>query len=330
MTIIAALPTPPSRDDSASFKSRADAFMAALPAFATQANTLAGELNNIAAGTAVSIPYVFSTTTTDSDPGVGNLRLDNGTQNIATTIRADLVDAASSTVTDVIDTFDDSTSAVTGQITLIKLGDASKWLTFDVSAVASPSGYKNIVVACVAYSTANPFVNGDSIVLKFTRTGDKGEVGPTGAVVGMEVMWPTETPPAGWLEENGASLLRSGTYAELFAAIGTVYGAADGSHFNLPDARGKFIRGWDHGAAVDPDRATRTAVTATGATMSAGDHVGTEQLDEFKSHVHTATVLNGAAFSDNANYKAAAGNTGATGGNETRPVNTNRMMIIKY
>ena len=49
--------------------------------------------------------------------------------------------------------------------------------------------------------------------------------------------------PAGWIFCNGASLLRAGTYADLYAAIGTVYGAADADHFNLPDCRDKFIVG---------------------------------------------------------------------------------------
>jgi hypothetical protein len=45
MTTITALPTPPSRDDSANFPARADDFMAALPTFATEANLVAAEVN---------------------------------------------------------------------------------------------------------------------------------------------------------------------------------------------------------------------------------------------------------------------------------------------
>ena len=51
---------------------------------------------------------------------------------------------------------------------------------------------------------------------------------------------PIANIPAGYLLCNGASLLRS-SYAALFAAIGTIYGAADGTHFNLPDYRDKMI-----------------------------------------------------------------------------------------
>jgi len=42
------------------------------------------------------------------------------------------------------------------------------------------------------------------------------------------------SPPAGWLVCDGTSLLRA-SYPSLFAAIGTTYGAVDGTHFNLPD-----------------------------------------------------------------------------------------------
>lgn len=49
MTTITALPTAPSRADPANFRSRADAFMAALPTFATETNTVADEVNTNAA-----------------------------------------------------------------------------------------------------------------------------------------------------------------------------------------------------------------------------------------------------------------------------------------
>jgi phage-related tail fiber protein len=62
------------------------------------------------------------------------------------------------------------------------------------------------------------------------------------------------TAPTGWLKANGAAVSRT-TYAALFAAIGTTFGAGDGSTtFNLPDLRGEFVRGWDDGRGVDSGR----------------------------------------------------------------------------
>jgi hypothetical protein len=113
-----------------------------------------------------------------------------------------------------------------------------------------------------------------------------------------------------------------------------MYGAADGTHFNLPDARGRFPRAWAHGVTTDPDRATRTAPAVPGATISAGDHVGTNQPDELKSHRHTSNALDYTfrlyAQSSGENLPTnATGYVGYTGGNETRSINTTRMMIIK-
>lgn len=51
---ITALPTPPSRDDPANFTARADAFLGALPTFATEANALAADVNSDAADAAAS------------------------------------------------------------------------------------------------------------------------------------------------------------------------------------------------------------------------------------------------------------------------------------
>lgn len=198
---ITALPTAPARSQApATFIANADAWVAALSTFVTEVNAQAAAMNSAAAGTAFSIPYIFSTTTTDSDPGAGVLRLDNATQNTATTIRADLVGSDTTTWTSVLDTFDDSTSTIKGQIRLVKSGDAAKWLAFNVTALASPSGYKNITVANVASSAASPFADGDALLLSFTRTGDLGAPGTlsgttTAAIAFNEVDKGTNSTP---------------------------------------------------------------------------------------------------------------------------------------
>lgn len=168
--------------------------------------------------------------------------------------------------------------------------------------------------------------------------------------VGSELLWPTETPPDGWLEENGAAISRT-DYAALFAVIGVMYGAGDGiTTFNLPDARGQFLRAWDHGRGLDPDKGTRLN-RGDGTT---GDHVGTTQSDQNKSHVHAETQhvhapSSGGSFhctsGGSGSYQMAGGgsggpveytgnnaasNTASSGGNEARPTNSYRMVIIKY
>jgi len=170
---------------------------------------------------------------------------------------------------------------------------------------------------------------------------EKGGADEVLVMPGMMMDWPTETVPAGWLERNGASLLRE-DYAALFAVIGTMYGAADGTHFNLMDDRGRFGRWWANGHTTDPDRATRTAPAVTGATLTAGDHVGTEQAEGFKSHTHPLRkcgeeasdygLILTTAFMDRVLVEGLNGSTitDYKGGNETRPLNRNYMPIIKY
>ena len=124
------------------------------------------------------------------------------------------------------------------------------------------------------------------------------------------------TPPTGWLKANGAAINRT-TYAALFAAIGTTFGAGDGSTtFNVPDLRGEFVRGWDDGRGVD---ASRT--------------LGSTQEDELRSHRHGITAQSGTG----ANYYAGAQDAGGatvytlyTGGSETRPRNVALLYCIKY
>lgn len=173
----------------------------------------------------------------------------------------------------------------------------------------------------------------DSAVLPPSQQSVKAYVDPDKVPAGAMMDWPTETPPTGWLERNGASLVRT-DYPALFAVIGTMFGAADATHFNLPDDRGLFGRWWAHGQATDPDRATRTAPAATGATLTAGDHVGTEQDHTLEAHTHTQGVQLTANTANGAQGAYAVGDTsfatGSTGGNETRPVNRAYMPIIKY
>jgi len=72
--------------------------------------------------------------------------------------------------------------------------------------------------------------------------------------IGMCSYWDGASPPSGYLVRNGAAISRT-TYAELFAQIGTRYGAGNGATtFNLPDDRGLFDRGLDLGRGIDPGR----------------------------------------------------------------------------
>ncbi len=105
---------------------------------------------------------------------------------------------------------------------------------------------------------------------------------------GVLTAYAGSSAPTGWLLCDGASKLRT-DYADLFTAIGTAYGSADGTHFNVPDLRSAFPKG-KGGAANLGDTggaATHThSVTAAG-TNSAPAFTG----DALGTHTHTAGTI---------------------------------------
>lgn len=149
------------------------------------------------------------------------------------------------------------------------------------------------------------------------------------------------TPPDGYIVCDGSAIDRT-TYADLFDAIGTAWGNGDGSvTFNLPDLRGRFLRGKDNSAGNDPDAASRFALNAG----NAGDNVGSYQDDAFQGHFHeegsigygTSTSGSGTTFIGSANKQNIIGapKTDGTNGtprttSETRPKNASVIYIIKY
>lgn len=102
----------------------------------------------------------------------------------------------------------------------------------------------------------NPEVIGTSWVLDIITQGYVQEqLEPVKAAIvarlpaGFVAAWPGNTPPDGWLVCNGSAVSRT-TYADLFAAIGTTFGAGDGSTtFKLPDYQGDFLRGYLSGTS---------------------------------------------------------------------------------
>lgn len=84
------------------------------------------------------------------------------------------------------------------------------------------------------------------------------------------------SPDVRWLPCDGASLLRV-DYPDLFAVIGTAYGAVDSSHFNLPDLRGR--------APISAGMGPGLSARAIGDSFGEEAHTLTEA--ELASHAHT-------------------------------------------
>lgn len=93
-----------------------------------------------------------------------------------------------------------------------------------------------------------------------------------GAITGFAMI----SAPTGWLIADGSAVSRT-TYARLFSRIGTTWGSGDGVNtFNLPDARGVFIRGLDNGKGYD-----------------SGRDIGTYQADAVQAHNHYLPTSSG-------------------------------------
>ena len=87
----------------------------------------------------------------------------------------------------------------------------------------------------------------------------------------------------GWLPCDGREVQRQ-DYVDLFNVINTSYGAGNAlTTFQVPDFRGRFLRGADQGTKRDPDAGSRRAE----ANGNSGDKVGSVQDDAFKAHRHT-------------------------------------------
>ncbi len=151
----------------------------------------------------------------------------------------------------------------------------------------------------------------------------------SGVPIGGVIPWTSGTVPEGFLECNGQS---TSGYADLAAIVGST----------VPDLRGEFIRGWDHGRGVDGGRSILSS-----------------QTDSMASHTHQTTItIYGSVnfdkkYANNPDQSLSAGglitgpnyagrtqsvpfsgsgtgtSTSAGSGSDTRPRNVSMMYIIK-
>lgn len=113
---------------------------------------------------------------------------------------------------------------------------------------------------------------------------------PSGSVVPFA----GTTEPSGWLFCFGQTVSRT-TYSALFSAIGTTFGAGNGTTtFTLPDMRGRVIAGKDDMGSTAANRITSAGSGITGTTLGASGGAETHTLStaQLASHSHNATLYN--------------------------------------
>lgn len=146
------------------------------------------------------------------------------------------------------------------------------------------------------------------------------------------------TAPAGWLVADGSAVSRT-AYAGLFAAVGTVFGAGDGSTtFNLPDLRGEFIRGVDGGRGVDSGRVFGSAQADMVERHKHVGGMGEASVRPAPFGRTTGTTYWGTEGSDSDNHLwhtndgsdfDGAVNAAGLMGSETRPRNVALLLCVK-
>jgi len=131
----------------------------------------------------------------------------------------------------------------------------------------------SIDLATVAVAAGAPAIASGNI------TDLRTAASPGNEPVGTVKMVAATSTPLGFLPCNGQLVSRT-LYARLFAAIGTTFGAGDGSTtFQLPDFRGRSPIGTGQGAGL----------TNRGIGAQGGEEAHTSTANEMPSHNHGVT-----------------------------------------
>jgi len=131
--------------------------------------TRAGDL-----GVGAGLKMNFDITTIDTDQGAGKVWLNNGTPSAATVFYVDDVDVDSTSVNSFVDSWDDSSSSIKGEITITKRHDTAVFAKYNVTgAVTSASTYSKVAVTYI--TGAGSFTDADLTDITFVRSGDKGD-----------------------------------------------------------------------------------------------------------------------------------------------------------
>jgi hypothetical protein len=123
----------------------------------------------------------FSNTTTIANPGAGFLRLNNATQDLATSAAIDDFDVLGTNVGNLIATMDDFTTyGYKGHLRIEHASDKSKWIVFLVTGVTDNSGWFTVTLQLFDQSASSPFANNDPLAVSYQSIGAVGAQGAQG------------------------------------------------------------------------------------------------------------------------------------------------------
>jgi microcystin-dependent protein len=230
--------------------------------------------------------------------------------------------------TNVVEVITHVNATVTGNVT----GNLTGNVTGNATNVSGTVAVANGGTGATTLTANNVILGNGTSAVQFVAPGTSGNLltsngtvwqssTPTFVPAGVVLYFAASSAPTGYLKANGANVSRS-TYAALFSAIGTTFGAGDGATtFGLPDLRGEFIRGWDDSRGVDSGRA-----------------FGSAQGDLMRNHTHNYFISQGSiqwtGDPGSGAQSLAITNTdvpnGGLGGAENRPRNVALLACIKF
>ena len=117
--------------------------------------------------------------------------------------------------------------------------------------------------------------NGAAGQVATVNSTENGIIFSSGLPTGSMTAYGAATAPSGWVLCDGTSYLRTGTYANLFAIIGSTFGSVDGTHFNVPNSSANVLVGY---------KAGDTNFGTLGGTSGEAKH--TLVIGEMPSHNH--------------------------------------------
>ena len=124
--------------------------------------------------------YTFDTSTTNSNPGAGKLRLNNATLSSASLLFINDTDDLAVSIFNYLQTIDDSTSTIKGHFSITEKSNPTNTAMFAINGTHTEhTSYFEVPVSWLSGATS--FTNNLDILITFARTGDKGDTGPTGS-----------------------------------------------------------------------------------------------------------------------------------------------------
>lgn len=127
-----------------------------------------------AAGAFLGVHQTYSSTTADADPGAGFFRFDNTTIASVTKLWADDLDKNGNSITNWLQSMDDSTSDVKGVLMFRGITNPTAWAAFKVTgAVVNKTDYKEVPLSYV--NAGGPWSSATDFTAFFIPTGDAGD-----------------------------------------------------------------------------------------------------------------------------------------------------------